>query len=452
MPHPSPQLDFPLPKHWPSSLQAALLHVIALAQYALVSARGWAANSSSERVRLKVNANQLEQQIALLREQIGIKNARIARIPANLRPHYLPTERLAILELRAACGWSLAQTAKIFQVTTNTISSWSKRLDEDGPDALLAMRQPVNKFPDFVAYIVQRLATLCPQLGKVKIAQVLARAGLHLGATTVGRMRRQKPAAPPAPTSRPMPSATRVTAKCPNNVWHVDLTTVPTAAGFWTTWLPLALPLALPQCWPFCWWVAIVLDHYSRRMLGITVFFKQPTSQQVRQFLGSVIARIGTPPKYLVTDSGGQFTAPAFKTWCRRHGIRQRKGAIGRHGSIAVLERFIRTLKESGIRLLPVVSLLRRSFQRELHSYRRWYNQERPHTTLAGATPEEVYFTRRPACRAPRFEPRPAWPRGSPCAGPTVLVKGQPGVCLQMTVQSVARRRHLPRVTLSRVA
>ncbi|MDP6717575.1 MAG: hypothetical protein QGF59_02925 [Pirellulaceae bacterium] len=62
-----------------------------------------------------------------------------------------------------------------------------KRVDEQGPDALLQIRDPVNKFPDFVRYAVQRLKTLCSSMGKVKIAQTLSRAGLRLGATTVGR-------------------------------------------------------------------------------------------------------------------------------------------------------------------------------------------------------------------------------------------------------------------------
>src|SRR5438034_629466 len=56
-----------------------------------------------------------------------------------------------------------------------------------------------------------------------------------------------------------------------------------------------------------------------------------------------------------------------------------------------------------------------------------WYNQFRPHMTLKGATPNEVYFGRFPANRRPRLEPRPHWPRGSPCAVPQVLVAGQPG-------------------------
>jgi hypothetical protein len=56
-----------------------------------------------------------------------------------------------------------------------------KRIDEKGTDALLQLCEPANKFPDFVRYIVQRLKTLSPSMGKVKIAETLCRAGLHLG-------------------------------------------------------------------------------------------------------------------------------------------------------------------------------------------------------------------------------------------------------------------------------
>ena len=48
--------------------------------------------------------------------------------------------------------------------------------DESGPQALVQLRTPVNKFPDFVRYAVQRLQAICPTLGKNKLAQVLARA------------------------------------------------------------------------------------------------------------------------------------------------------------------------------------------------------------------------------------------------------------------------------------
>lgn len=437
-----------LPKHWQRSVQAAMVHVIALAHYAMIYTRSWAADSSNGRVRAQAQRDLAEQEIALQREETRIKDARMARIPPHRRPHYAPTERLAILELRAARGWSLAQTADRFAVTTPTIASWNNRLDECGPEALVQSSEPVNKFPDFVHVIVRRLQTLCPHLGKVKIAQMLARAGLHLGATTVARMREDKERPPPDPRPEPMPEVRRVTARAPNHVWHIDLTTVQTSAGHWASWLPFALPMS----WPFCWWLALIVDHYSRRVMGIAVFNSQPSAKQITSFLRNAINRCGQAPRHLISDQGSQFVSSHTRRWCKRRGIRQRFGAVGKQGSIAAVERFIRTLKDGCIRLLPVVPLWRRVLLQELHSFQSWYNTHRPHTTLNGATPDEVYFKRRPACRQPRFEPRPNWPRPSPCAGPQVLVKGQPGAPIELEVKFSGGRRHLPRVTITRAA
>lgn len=66
------------------------------------------------------------------------------------------------------------------------------------------------------------------------LVQILARAGLHLATTTIGRIRREPPVREPTPhPTQPMPSARRVTADRPNHVWHTDLTVVPTNAGLW---------------------------------------------------------------------------------------------------------------------------------------------------------------------------------------------------------------------------
>jgi transposase InsO family protein len=360
-----------LPKEWNRSVQAAMVQVMSLAHYALVYTRSWAANGQSDRARLGAKRDDLETEVALLREEIRIKDARLARIPPFQRPHYQPTERLAILELRAARGWSLAQAARVFQLTAATVASWGKRLDEEGTEALVRMPVPVNKFPECAGYLVQRLQALCPRLGKVKIAQILARAGFHLSATTIGRMRKARTTPPfPGPAKKGQ-AQRRVTAKYPNHLWHVDLTTVPTSAGFWASWLPFAPP----PWWPFCWWLVVILDHYSRRALGCAVFIRQPTSQQMRQFLARVIAKVGTPPRHLVTDQGTQFASAGFRYGCRRRGIRQRFGAIGQYGSIAVIERFFRTLKES-IRAMPSVPLLRRSFQQQVSLLLAWYNAD----------------------------------------------------------------------------
>ena len=197
----------------------------------------------------------------------------------------------------------------------------------------------------------------------------------------------------------------------------MDLTLVPIGPGLWTTWQPFSLP----QCWPFSWWLGVIMDHYSRRIMGITLFFREPTSQAMRAFLGRTIHATGVAPRHLVTDQGPQFTCKNFEPWCQRKGIRPRFGAIGEHGSIAVIERLILTLKQ-GIAWLTLVPLRREAFLREIRYLAAWYNSHRPHMTLGGRTPDEVYHRLRPMNRQPRFEPRTHWPRSSPCAKPVTAI------------------------------
>jgi transposase InsO family protein len=372
-----------LPKGWQDCVQSAVLHAIALAHYAIVYARAWAADSINARVRLAAENDRLHEACALLREELRIKDTRIVQIAPQRRPHYGPHERMAILELRAARGWPLKQTADTFLVTPATIAAWVKRIDDQGVNPLLQLREPVNKFPDFVRYIVQRLKNLSPAMGKVKIAETLCRAGLlHLGVTTVGRILKEEPQSDPGDET----TCTRVvTAKYPNHVWHVDLTAVPTSVGFWAPWLPFALP----QCWPFCWWVAAVIEQHSRRVIGMETFRKNPTAVSVSRFLECAIHSASATPKYIVCDKGQQFWCSVFKDWCDGQGITPRFGAVGQHGSIALIERFILSRKNECTRI-SLVPLRREAFHRELRFFEVWFNQHRPHSTLDGMLASSV--------------------------------------------------------------
>ncbi len=443
--------DIIIPKSWPKNIKSTVLQVISLAHYAITYAGGWAANSINARVRLHAKLNTAIEEIAKLHEELRIKDSRMARIDPQKRPHYPAVERMAILELRAVRGWSLTQTAKAFLITPATIASWLKRIDENSPSALVRMYEPVNRFPDFVRYIVQRLKTLCPTMGKVKIAQTLARAGLHLGSSTVGRILKEESVLhEPPPVAKGGDSIAAVgqhnrvvTAKHPNHVWHVDLTAVSIASGFWTTWSPFALP----QRWPFCWWVAVVVDHFSRRVMGISVWEKPPSSLQVRHFLGQSIARTGRSPKYIICDKGPQFWNDDFKEWCRGKPISPRFGAVGQHGSIAIVERFILTLKDSYTSLM-LISPHKDVFRRDLQLFACWYNEYRPHTALDGKTPHEVYYRLVGANKILRFEPRSRWPVRSRCASPQVAIRGQLGTRLVLHVSNLAGRKHLAIVKL----
>lgn len=144
-----------------------------------------------------------------------------------------------------------------------------------------------------------------------------------------------------------------------------------------------------------------MIDHYSRRVMGFAVFPNRPTSRGTSIFLGKAVS-VATTPRYLVCDRDKIFTADDFKRWLRRKRIKPRDGAVGQHGSISVVERFIRTMKDEGMRRI-VVPTKHDKMRHEIRYFNEWYNESRPHTALGGQTPNELYNGFRPANRRPRI-------------------------------------------------
>ena len=70
-----------------------MLQVVSLAQYTIAYTRSWAADSSNTRVRLTGENGRLLREIALLREEIRIKDARLARINAHRPAERYPADR-----------------------------------------------------------------------------------------------------------------------------------------------------------------------------------------------------------------------------------------------------------------------------------------------------------------------------------------------------------------------
>ena len=142
---------------------------------------------------------------------------------------------------------------------------------------------------------------------------------------------------------------------------------------------------------------------FSRRAIAVEVFKNWPKSGDVTGWLDTVIQSVGHSPKCIVSDRGAQFREE-YKDWCFARGIKPRFGAIGQHGSIAVVERFILSLKNECTRRI-LVPLRIDEFRDELLAYCRWYNAIRPHQSLYGRTPSEVSGDV-VAAVVPRFEPR----------------------------------------------
>ncbi len=96
------------------------------------------------------------------------------------------------------------------------------------------------------------------------------------------------------------------------------------------------------------------------------------------------------PPKHLISDQEGIFTGKAFAELLRDWDVKHRLGAVGRHGSIAVTERLIWTLKHEWLARVVLIRGLAHLGQL-LADFQEYYKECRPHQRLSGAKPATVY-------------------------------------------------------------
>jgi len=167
--------------------------------------------------------------------------------------------------------------------------------------------------------------------------------------------------------------------------------------------------------WPFGWWVGAILDHHTRAIVQARVWPSVPNAAQVIELLRGAVRAAGRPPKHIVSDQGVQFR-DQYRDWCRSRGVRPRFGAVHQHGSIAMIERFWRSMKDECFRRMPVPLGLR-AMRHELTLYLDWYLNHRPHQALSGLTPAERMSGERPARDQRRLEPRPNMPIANGSAG-----------------------------------
>ncbi len=125
--------------------------------------------------------------------------------------------------------------------------------------------------------------------------------------------------------------------------------------------------------------------------------------------------------------------------------MRPRRGAVGKSGSIAVIERFFRSLKAEMLARLKLTPANAARLGEEIAAYLTWYHEHRPHQGLGGVTPRERLRGGVPARKRRRREPRPNYPlaRGSPGGLPRRADRG-----LELVCDHVEGRENLPIVKL----
>ncbi len=114
-----------------------------------------------------------------------------------------------------------------------------------------------------------------------------------------------------------------------------------------------------------------------------------PNTGFVINALETTFELIGVP-RHIITDQGSVFTSAAFREFLSSNRVKIRYGAVGEHGSIAVTERVIETLKYEWLKKIPVIRGFRH-LTSVCSDFTEWYNNWRPHEFLGTATPGKAF-------------------------------------------------------------
>ncbi|MBU7035905.1 MAG: transposase family protein [Theionarchaea archaeon] len=135
-----------------------------------------------------------------------------------------------------------------------------------------------------------------------------------------------------------------------------------------------------------------VLDDCSRMILACCLYTKGRAKEVVKTL--EIAVKQYNAPLHIYTDNGGQFLSKKFSAACSRAGITHIKTAITHPQGIGKIERWHRNLQEEFLDLTPFTSI--EEAQLALNKYVYYYNHERSHMGINGATPHARYEERLP--------------------------------------------------------
>ena len=346
-------------------VRAMVLSAQCAGQHRLVLLRHAAANGGDpgELALLRDENRRLQAENRLLK-------SRLRQSPASSATRHC--RGLRILWHMAYYGIPRSRVKHHFLIARSILYRWLHAAQDGVIGEDKSRRESSRKTPAQLAPLIWDIFESNPHFGRNRIAMTLWTLGVFVAASTVRNiLLRPKPrrAAPQAATRKEEGKPREITAGYPNHVWSVDRTRV-CRWGLWPTW------------------VLVGVDHYSR-MVTTACSLGGPNAGWVVDALDDAFVRY-RPPKHIITDQEAVFTSGAFRELLSHWSVKQRFRAVGRHGSIAVTERAIRTLKHEWLRRVPVIRGVDH-LSGLLGEFAVYYNRYRGHTTLRGALPAVIH-------------------------------------------------------------
>lgn len=147
-------------------------------------------------------------------------------------------------------------------------------------------------------------------------------------------------------------------------------------------------------------WVIDIIDDCSRFCLGIKEV-EHLTTEALIEFLEELIKKHGKP-REILTDNGAEHGLTSkyskFDLWCQQHQIIHIRSRIHKPTTAGKVERFHQTVQKE----LPYCNM-----DYELFRYR--YNHIRPHMSLHGKRPAEIYFSFEQRIKRSETKPIEKW-------------------------------------------
>ena len=160
--------------------------------------------------------------------------------------------------------------------------------------------------------------------------------------------------------------------ECPDQLWHLDMTSVWVAEHGWT-------------------YLNAAIDCCTREIVGWSLELRC-RAEEATALVDSAVAKRSIPAGCLTlgTDNGSAFTSRGFRARLTEHGIRHRRGGYRDPESQAFIESWFGKLKERLVWRSEFETL--DQARQEIAAYIDSYHQ-RPHSGLRYRTPTEVRQT-----------------------------------------------------------
>lgn len=300
------------------------------------------------------------------------------------------TQKVTAMDIRVATALAaqienVAQFCRNQQISRQTFYKWRRQFRDHGLAGLEERSRrplfcPGRTSADLEELVLATRVALIRDgrdHGPQSIVWELQRRGDGLGApsrSTVWRILTRQGAITPQPQKRPKSATKRFCFARPNECWQSD----------WTQW-------ALTDGTAIA--IAGTLDDHSRYLPALRADVGTGTAELVWEVMLAGIAECGIPAMSL-SDNGFVYTGrrhgfeSAFEINLRALGVQTINSRPYHPQTCGKIERLWQTLKK-WLRAHPVATLA--ELNDTLERFRDFYNHQRPHRALHGATPAEAF-------------------------------------------------------------